>query len=162
MAERRDSSVPPIEVEPRLAMDIRRAADSIWCSRRCAHFGQLVGFRDTALWEISIAVSELVANVIKYAGQGVITIEVLNEPGVGVEIVVEDEGPGIQDIDLAVIDGYSEGRMLEPDVRRDERRGLGSGLGAVHRLMDEVEISNKPDRGARVVARKWIAKAKKR
>ena len=137
-------------------MDIRRDADSIWCSRRCARFAEKQGFRDTTLWEISIAVSELVTNVIKYAGQGVLSISSLAPPTVGVEVVVEDAGPGIQDIDQVVIDGFSEGRMLGPDTRPDERRGLGAGLGAVHRLMDEVEISNKPDRGARVVARKWL------
>ena len=162
MTERRDSTVPPAAESPKLSMDIRRAADSIWCSHRCAYFAQQMGFSPTAQWEITIAVSELVANVAQYAGEGVISIEKVSEPRDGVEIVVEDEGPGIPDIDLAKIDGFSEGRMLDPDSRHGGRRGLGSGLGAVHRLMDEVEIANRPERGARVVARKWIEPDEKR
>lgn len=156
MEQHDGSSVPPVGDEPELSMDIRRAVDSIWCSRRCARFAERLGFRDAALWEISIAVSELVTNVIKYASRGTLRISAVEQPRIGVELEVDDEGPGIQDIDQVLIDGFSEGRMLGPDVRPEERRGLGAGLGAVHRLMDEVEISNKPDRGARVVARKWL------
>jgi serine/threonine-protein kinase RsbT len=156
MARTRDSGDFRVVDESEIAMDIRRGADSIWCSRRCARFAERLGFRDAALWEISIAVSELVTNVIKYAGSGSLRITALEQPVTGVEIEVEDEGPGIQDIDLVVNDGFSEGRMLDPDIKRGDRRGLGAGLGAVHRLMDEVEIANKPDRGARVVARKWL------
>lgn len=139
------------------AMDIRRAADSIWCSRRCARLAEEAGFRDAALWEISIAVSELVTNVIKYAGKGTLILRRLDAPKPGIEIEVEDEGPGIHDVGQAVIDGYSQGRMLDRDERSRGRRGLGAGLGAVHRLMDEVEIANRPEGGARVVARKFLA-----
>jgi len=156
MADRSRNSAPPDGEDTELSMEIRRVADSIWCSRRCARFAEERGFRDVALWEISIAVSELVTNVIKYAGEGVLRISAVENPTVGIEIAVEDEGPGIEDIEQVVVDGFSEGRMLGPDTHPEERRGLGSGLGAVHRLMDQVEIANKLDRGARVVARKWL------
>jgi len=160
-----DEPAPPSAAPPAsdvLTLDIGRAADAIWCSRRCARFAEQVGFRDAALWEISIAVSELVTNVLKFAGTGVITVTALSAPKRGIEVVVEDSGPGIQDIEQVVIDGYSEGRLLSQDKWPQRRRGLGAGLGAVHRLMNEVEISNRPDRGARVVARKWIGVEKKR
>jgi serine/threonine-protein kinase RsbT len=144
-----------------LSMEISRRADSILCSRRSARLAEQLGFRDVALWEISIAVSELVTNVIKHAGKGALTATALSQPEPGIEILVEDEGPGIVDIEAVVVDGYSEGKLITWDgVRR--RRGLGAGLGAVHRLMDEVEICNRPEGGVRVVARKYLTRTKRR
>ena len=137
------------------AMDISRDNDSIWCSRRCAQFAEAAGFGKTALWEIAIAVSELVTNVLKYAGRGQITIRRIAEPTPGIEISVEDEGPGIEDPAQVVVDGYSEWRGGTPRPE-GQRRSLGAGLGAVHRLMDQVQIDNRTEGGARVVARKLL------
>jgi serine/threonine-protein kinase RsbT len=149
----RDGSAPQPGSQ---TMDISRDIDAIWCSRRCARFAEAVGFADAALWEISIAVSELVTNVLNYAGRGRITIRQLVAPKPGVEITVEDEGPGIEDVERVVVDGYSEGRGDQPDQSGPRRRGLGAGLGAVHRLMDQVTIENRPTGGVRVVASKLL------
>jgi len=61
----------------------------------------------------------------------------------GVELVAQDEGPGIADIPLALSEGYSTGG------------GLGCGLPGVQRLMDDFEINSTPGLGTRIVARKW-------
>ncbi len=61
----------------------------------------------------------------------------------GVELVADDDGPGIADIAQAMVEGYSSGG------------GLGCGLPGVQRLMDEFSIESMPGRGTRVVARKW-------
>jgi len=55
---------------------------------------------------------------------------------------------------VAVRDGVSEGKtiMERPDPRT--RRGLGAGLGAVQRLMDDVVIENRSPHGVKVTARK--------
>jgi serine/threonine-protein kinase RsbT len=136
------------------ACDIRQENDSIWCSRQCAHLAKRLGFDDTDVWEICIAASELVTNVLKYAGRGTLTLTVLPGEAPALEIVVEDDGPGIQDIAVAVRDGVSEGRTVleRPDPRT--RRGLGAGLGAVQRLMDDVVIENRVPHGVKVTARK--------
>ncbi len=133
---------------------ISRDSDAIWCSRQATVLAQDVGFDSTAIWEIAISVSELVTNVLKYAGKGTISLLRLEEPKVdGIEIIVEDEGPGIADIESAITDGYSEGRNAQ-DIPIADRRGLGSGLGAVQRLMDDVRIENRPEGGVKVTARK--------
>jgi serine/threonine-protein kinase RsbT len=62
---------------------------------------------------------------------------------VGVEIIVEDDGPGIPDIGQAMEQGFSSGR------------GLGLGLGGTKRLMDEMLIESAPGTGTRVTIRKW-------
>ncbi len=69
-------------------------------------------------------------------------IPVRNEKIEGIEIISEDEGPGIPDIELAMQDGFST------------CGGLGGGLPGVKRLMDEFEITSK-ETGTRIVARKW-------
>jgi len=64
----------------------------------------------------------------------------------GLEIVSLDEGPGIEDINLALKDGYST------------NGGLGGGLGGVRRMMDEFEIESTPGKGTRIAARIWRQK----
>jgi serine/threonine-protein kinase RsbT len=59
-------------------------------------------------------------------------------------VVVEDEGPGIDDIELAMRQGFSSGT------------GLGLGLGGTKRLMDEMQIDSGPGRGTTVTIRKWL------
>lgn len=96
---------------------------------------------------IATAVSELTRNVVRYAtsGQGEATIRPLgtSERGIGIEIVVSDDGPGIADLDQALRHGYTSGV------------GLGVGLPGTRRLMDEMEIDSGPGRGTVVTIRKW-------
>jgi serine/threonine-protein kinase RsbT len=92
---------------------------------------------------VALAVSELAANLVRYAEAGELVLSPMTgSRGAGVEIESRDLGPGIADLELVLRDGYSTGG------------GLGSGLPAVRRLMDEFEISSTPG-GTRIVARKW-------
>jgi len=96
---------------------------------------------------IATAVSELARNVVRYAtdGRGEMLLRVLPATGhgVGLEVVVRDEGPGIADVERAMRPGYSSGS------------GLGMGLPGARRLMDELEIDSVPGRGTSVTIRKW-------
>jgi serine/threonine-protein kinase RsbT len=51
-------------------------------------------------------------------------------------------------------DGVSEGVHICETLRPSERRGLGAGLGAIQRLMSDVEVGRAPDGGTLVRARK--------
>ncbi len=62
----------------------------------------------------------------------------------GIEVVAEDHGPGIANLDLAMTDGHTTGG------------GLGAGLPGTKRLMDEFEIDTKVGRGTTVTTRKWV------
>lgn len=136
---------------------ISRDLDSIWCSQETVAFAELLGFDSIGLSEIAISVSELVTNVVKYADEGSLTLSRIDSPRIGIQIIVEDDGPGISDIDSALIDGFSEGHhLVDDEVPIGKRRGLGAGLGAVQRLMSSVSIQNKPEGGTRVVAQKWL------
>jgi serine/threonine-protein kinase RsbT len=61
----------------------------------------------------------------------------------GLELQFVDRGPGIQDIDLAMQDGFSTSG------------GLGKGLSGSRRLMDDFEIESAPGQGTTVTLRKW-------
>jgi serine/threonine-protein kinase RsbT len=94
---------------------------------------------------IATAVSELARNILKYAGQGQITLRrVIDQRRRGMEIVAEDKGPGIADKDSALSDHFSSGGTL------------GLGLPGVRRLMDEFDLESEPGAGTRVTVRKWL------
>ena len=96
---------------------------------------------------IATAVSELTRNVVRYATEshGEVWIRPVerNASGVGLEIVVAGDGPGIADIEQAVRAGFTSGP------------GLGMGLSGTRRLMDEMNLDSAPGRGTTVTIRKW-------
>lgn len=61
----------------------------------------------------------------------------------GLELVFEDEGPGIADLKLALSDGWTSGS------------GMGLGLPGSKRLVNEFDIQSAPGRGTRVSIVKW-------
>ncbi len=97
--------------------------------------------KDSAL---TTAVSELTTNVIKYAVHGLMTVQVLHrQQHKGIEVIVEDRGPGIVDLNLAMQDHVSTGGTL------------GLGLPGTRRMVDEFEIQSTPGSGTRVRIVKW-------
>lgn len=105
---------------------------------------QQAGMSSGSTAALSTAVSELVTNVIKYANAGLVTLRAthqINRPGV--EVIVEDRGPGIEDIESAMKENVSTGGTL------------GLGLPGTKRLVDEFEIESHPGAGTRVRIVKW-------
>lgn len=104
-----------------------------------------LGFGTIDQARIATAISELTRNIVLYAGEGLVILRVVERGGKrGIEVVCEDEGPGIEDLSLVMQDGYSTSR------------GLGMGLPGAKRLMDDFEIESKIGQGTRVVVRKWL------
>ncbi|MCE1248117.1 MAG: anti-sigma regulatory factor [Firmicutes bacterium] len=105
----------------------------------------VAGFGNTEQVLISTAVSELATNIIRYAGKGEIYLTVIKtQQKSGIVIEAIDNGPGIQDIGLALQDHFTT-----------TRGSLGLGLSSVRRIMDEFEIESSQGMGTRIVARKW-------
>lgn len=124
--------------------DVSGTADVEEARRRARQLSRELGFDAMGAEYVVLAVSELGTNLVRYARGGVLEVTPLARPGaVGVQLVSLDRGPGIGDLELAMTDGFSTGG------------GLGGGLPAVRRLMDEFEIESHPG-GTRVTARKWI------
>ncbi|MFH2006222.1 MAG: ATP-binding protein [bacterium] len=138
--------------------DVHRDEDSLWCAGRGRRLAEQLGFDEQGGGAIAIAISELVSNAIKFAGRGTLTLRPLHAPRPGLEVTVQDDGPGIEDFAKALQDGFSEGRMISDDAPKAARprRGLGAGLGAVMRLMDELETEVPFGGGLIIKARKYL------
>jgi serine/threonine-protein kinase RsbT len=120
-------------------MDVRRAV------LESTRYSQEIGFEETPSRMIATAVSELVRNILKYAGSGEVRLREIEGPGRrGIEIEVADSGPGIVDAEAAMSDHFSSGGTL------------GLGLPGVKRMMDEFSLESTPGSGTRITARKWV------
>jgi serine/threonine-protein kinase RsbT len=94
---------------------------------------------------IATAISELARNVVLYAQRGQITLTLVEDNGkTGLQIICEDEGPGIENVGLVMRNGYSS------------MQGLGMGLPGTKRLMDEFEIKSQAGKGTTVIICKWL------
>ncbi len=123
---------------------VRMEADILTARRTGKAMAGRLGFSDADAVLIATAISEIARNMLEYAGGGVMRFRVLQAPRAGLEIRAEDQGPGIQDVELAMRDGYSTGG------------GMGLGLPGAKRLVDDFSISSKPGAGTTVVMRKWV------
>lgn len=93
---------------------------------------------------ITTAVSELFRNMYMYAGGGEVLIERgIIEDNNAIIITCTDNGPGIEDIDLVMTDGYTSGQ------------GMGYGLPGTKRLVDRFEIYSKLNVGTTIRIMKW-------
>lgn len=94
--------------------------------------------------KVITAASELARNLLIYGGGGETRLELIQE-GVrnGLRCHFIDEGPGIEDIDLALRDGHTTGG------------GMGLGLGGARRLVNEFELVSAPGKGTHVTITRW-------
>lgn len=94
---------------------------------------------------LTTAVSELFRNMYNYAGGGIVKIHKgAYDHKTALIITCIDEGPGIEDIELAMSDGYTSGM------------GMGYGLPGTKRLVDNFEIESVLNKGTTVQIMKWI------
>ena len=106
-----------------------------------------IGFDDEVSEEIVLVVSELSSNLAKHTKGGKLLLTPLTG-GVraGIQIESIDSGPGINDVEQAMIDGVST------------VGSLGYGMGVVDRLSDDFDISSSVDgeSGTRITCRRWV------
>jgi RNA polymerase sigma factor (sigma-70 family) len=122
---------------------VRSAPDVVLARQQVREAAERAGFARTELTVIATAVSEVARNIVRFAGAGEIVVELLEDPRPGVRVVARDTGPGIADVDRALVDGYSSAH------------GLGLGLPGARRLMDEFAVVSEPDQGTTVTMTKW-------
>jgi anti-sigma regulatory factor (Ser/Thr protein kinase) len=141
----------PAQGEHRLL--IRESLDVFAARWTAQQVAGRIGFLSHARQEIAIVVSELGTNILKYGLRGAITIRGVDDQqlGVGIEVVAEDEGPPLADLDTAVRDGFSDSGPIDPVVVL-RRGGIGAGLGAIIRMTDRFEYNpSRPRKSFRVI-----------
>lgn len=105
-----------------------------------------LGIPPEIIRRVSIAMYEGEINMVIHAGGGKAQVRVGETY---IEIVLDDNGPGIKDIDKAMQEGYS----TAPDKIRSLGFGAGMGLPNMKRYTDSMHISSQVGVGTKVVMR---------
>ena len=125
-------------------MKIEKEQDVVPFRNRVKEYAVKIGMSVVNQTKLITAASELVRNMLKYANGGETRIEVISEGrNSGIRLIFEDKGPGIEDITLAMKDGFSTGKSL------------GIGLPGAKRLVNEFDIKSSPGEGTTVSIIKW-------
>jgi serine/threonine-protein kinase RsbT len=102
-----------------------------------------LGIHPTVVRRVAIVSYEAEMNLVMYATHGKVLLNVSSE---AVTIRIEDEGPGIPDVNLAMQEGYS---TATPEMR-EMGFGAGMGLPNIRKNADEFKISSEIGRGTQL------------
>lgn len=110
------------------------------------NLAQEMGFGTIDQARIATVISELARNVVLHAHCGQILMEQIKVgERVGMQIVCEDQGPGISDLD----------QILQVNEVNEKLSHMG--LAGAKRLMDELEIESQVGLGTMVKMRRWLS-----
>ena len=134
MADER-ASVIPIESD----------ADVVTARQRARQMAGDLELTSTDQTLLATAISEVARNITTYAKRGEVLLSVVRDDDgrEGIQVIARDEGPGIENLELALRDGYTSGG------------GLGLGLPGARRLVDDFEIETAPGQGTKVTLVMW-------
>ncbi len=95
---------------------------------------------------LATAISEVARNITTYATRGEVLLSVVHDDDGGrrgIRVIARDDGPGIENLELALQDGYTSGG------------GLGLGLPGARRLVHDFDIQTAPGQGTKVTLVMW-------
>lgn len=134
----------PMDNQKSLRFDISDETDAKGAVVNCSTFVSNHINDEAFAQRLATMVSELASNILKYAGHGIITIEVHPAfKGQRFDIESKDNGPGIINKERALTDGFSESGTL------------GMGLPGVRRMADDFTLDSDPRQGTRVFVRNY-------
>ena len=124
---------------------IESDADVVTARQRARRLAVGLDFPSTDQTLLATAISEVARNITAYAQRGEVLLEVVRDGRGrrGIRVVARDDGPGIEDVERALTDGYTTGG------------GLGLGLPGARRLVDEFQIETAVGVGTTVTLVKW-------
>jgi serine/threonine-protein kinase RsbT len=105
-----------------------------------------MGISPTVVRRVAIVSYEAEMNLVMYATRGKMSLSVSRD---AVTLNIDDEGPGIPDISLALQEGYS---TATPEMR-EMGFGAGMGLPNIRKNVDEFDIRSEVGRGTRLFVR---------
>jgi len=134
--------VPP-EPEERIAIESDN--DVVTARQRARELAAELELTSTDQTLLATAISEVARNITTYAVRGEVLLSVVRDDRgrTGIQVIARDQGPGIENIELALQDGYTSGG------------GLGLGLPGARRLVDDFHIETAPGQGTTVTLVMW-------
>ena len=102
-----------------------------------------LGLSPETIRRVSIAMYEGEINMVIHAGGGVAEVVVHEDK---IEIILDDKGPGIPNIELAMKEGFS----TAPDNIRSLGFGAGMGLPNMKRYTDDMSIETELGKGTKI------------
>lgn len=128
-----------------LVVAIERETDIVLVRQRTRKISELLGFDTQDQTRITTAVSEIVRNAFEYGQGGRIEYRLLGTKSPqSLEIVVQDKGPGIADVEAVLAGLYRS------------TTGMGIGIIGARRLMDQFDIDTAPGVGTAVRLQKLL------
>ena len=103
-----------------------------------------LGFPPDFIRRVSIAMYEGEINMVIHSEGGVAEVEITEDH---VQVTLTDQGPGIEDIDLAMQEGFS----TASDTVRELGFGAGMGLPNIKKQSDDFHISSEVGVGTTLV-----------
>ena len=126
------------------AMPIRSDVDVLRARQSGKEMAATLRFTSSERTIIATAISEIARNTVLYAKGGHIVLKLIQHgQRRGIQVVAQDQGPGIADLGLVMQDGYTTSQ------------GLGIGLPGAKRLMDEFDIVSELGKGTVITMKKW-------
>jgi serine/threonine-protein kinase RsbT len=101
---------------------------------------QEIGIPPSIIRRAAIAIYEAEMNIVMYADSGTLTLNITPDL---VHFKLEDKGQGIENIEMAMQEGYS----TATDEMREMGFGAGMGLPNINRNADELNILSNPGYG---------------
>lgn len=117
-------------------------ASKVGEARRAAQTLASLDFSDVTAGKVAIVATELANNLLLHAGGGELLLQTHRcDEHAFVELLAIDKGPGMQDVQQCLRDGFSTAGTA------------GQGLGAVRRLADDFDLYSQAGEGTVVMAR---------
>jgi serine/threonine-protein kinase RsbT len=133
-----------MNIANRVVLPIRTQQDIVRVRQATRENAIAEGFSLVDQTKLVTAASELARNTLDYGNGGEVEIaRLIDGARKGVRLTFSDQGPGIEDLEKALTDGYSTGG------------GLGLGLSGARRLSSEFTIDSAPGKGTRVMIARW-------
>jgi serine/threonine-protein kinase RsbT len=131
--------------EPASVIPIESDSDVVTARQRARQMAGELELTSTDQTLLATAISEVARNITTYAKRGEVLLSVVRDDSgrEGIQVIARDEGPGIENVDLALQDGYTSGT------------GLGLGLPGARRLVDDFAIETAPGQGTKVTLVMW-------
>jgi serine/threonine-protein kinase RsbT len=133
-----------VAAEPENRIAIESDADVVTARQRARELAADLELSSTDQTLLATAISEVARNITTYAKRGEVLVSIVqDDERRGIQVIARDDGPGIEDLDRALENGFTTGG------------GLGLGLPGARRLVDDFSIDSSPGRGTTVTLVKW-------